>query len=79
MATTSKERSLIMRLTAQKRRAEIVGAAMYEFALGEFDGSVATVIALRASGAADRRLRPLLAQQAMPSMAAAMDLPGAWS
>jgi hypothetical protein len=68
MATTSKERSTI-RLTALKRRDEIVDAAMHEFALGGFDGAAAAVIALRA----------LPARQAMLTVAPAMDLPGAWS
>ena len=50
MATTGRERSPAIRLTAQQRRDAIVDAAMHEFALGVFDGTPAAVIALRAAG-----------------------------
>jgi len=50
MATTGRERSPAIRLTAQQRRDAIVDAAMHEFALGVFDGTPAAVIALRAGG-----------------------------
>jgi AcrR family transcriptional regulator len=50
MATTNRERSPAIRLTAQQRRDAIVDAAMHEFAPGGFDGTPAAVIALRAGG-----------------------------
>ena len=50
MATTGRERSPAIRLTAHQRRDAIVVAAMHEFALGVFDGTPAAVIALRAAG-----------------------------
>jgi len=50
MATTGRERSPAIRLTAHQRRDAIVVAAMHEFALGVFDGTPAAVIALRAGG-----------------------------
>ena len=50
MATTGRERSPAIRLTAQPRRDAIVVAAMHEFALGVFDGTPAAVIALQAGG-----------------------------
>ena len=49
MATTGRERSPAIRLTAQPRRDAIVDAAMHEFALGVFDSTPAA-IALRAGG-----------------------------
>ena len=81
MATTIKERSPIRRLTAQKRRGEIVNAAMHESARSvtraEFENT-RRVLAL-GPGAPDGLLRSPLAQQAMLSMAAALDLLKAWS
>ena len=50
MATTGRERSPAIRLTAQPRRDAIVDAAMHEFALGVFDSTPAAAIALRAGG-----------------------------
>ena len=85
IATTSKERSPAIRLTAQERRDQVVDAAAHEFALGGFDGTPAPVIALPTDVS-----RPSLF--ALPGMkrnlfiaavkrgpAAAMDLPEAWS
>ena len=48
MATTSKERSPALKLTAQERLAVIVDAAMHEFASGGFDGTATAAIAQRA-------------------------------
>ena len=48
IATTNKERSPAIGLTAQQRRDQIVDAAVHEFAQGGFDGTPAAVIAPRA-------------------------------
>ena len=48
MATTHRERSPAIRLTAQDRRDAIVDAATHEFASGGFHGIPAAVIALQA-------------------------------
>lgn len=81
MATTIKERSPIMRLTAQKRRGEIVNGAMHEFARSvtraEFENT-RRVLAL-APGAPGRLLLSPLAKPTMLSMAAALDLLKDWS
>lgn len=70
-----------MRLTAQKRRAEIVNAATHEFTRSvtraEFENT-RRLLAVT-PGAPDRLLRSPLAQQAMLSTAAALDLLKAWS
>jgi len=50
IATTNKERSPAIGLTAQQRRDQIVDAAVHEFAQGGFDGTPAAVIALWAAG-----------------------------
>ena len=78
MATASKERSPALRLTAQERRAMIVDAAMHEFALGAQFKETRRALA-SACGAPDRLVRYVLAEQAMLTVAAAMDLPEAWS
>jgi AcrR family transcriptional regulator len=92
MATINGARSPAIRLTAAERRDAIVDAAMHEFALGGFDATPAAVIALRAggsqpylfalSGAKRNLFIPAVkrgSEQAMVNVAAAMDLPGAWS
>ena len=81
MATTSRKRSPGIRLTAAERRDAIVEAAVHEFALGGFDGTSAAVIALRAAflSLPQKRTLLLLAEQALVIVAAAMDLPEAWS
>jgi len=74
MAATNKERSPAIRLTAQERRDAIIDAVMHDFAVGGFDATPAAVFAMRAGAS-----QPDLAGQAMPSVAAALDLPEAWS
>ena len=74
MAATNRERSPAIRLTAQERRDAIIDAAVHELAVGRFNATPAAVFAMRAGAS-----QPDLAGQAMPSVAAALDLPEAWS